>query len=77
MIYKKVRVDFAKQMLSILRMHLETNFHYILTGDWFLFHYEPVTQWVISPEELYEKLNPKKYEKKVMVAIFLVVMVSN
>ena len=69
MIYKKVRVDFAKQMLSILRMHLETNFHYILTGDWFLFHYEPVTQWVISPEEL--------YEKKVMVAIFLVVMVSN
>lgn len=70
---KKIRVSFAKSMLSILEKHIGTRFHYIMTGDesWFLYHYEPQTQWVFSREDLEEKVDAKHIEKKIMVTIFL------
>lgn len=70
---KETRVDFSKQMLSILEMHVSSNFKYIMTGDesWFLYHYEPSTQWVFSSLDLAEKVTHKKIEKKIMVTVFL------
>ena len=54
---KEIRVEFAKQMLSLLELHIETGFKYILSGDesWFLYHYEGRTQRVFSKEELEER----------------------
>lgn len=70
---KKLRVKFTKKMLKIFEMHIESEFKYVLTGDesWFNFHYEPTTQWVLSSEYLEEKLDPSKFEEKMMVTVFM------
>lgn len=70
---KKNRITFSKQMLSVLEKHVDTQFKYIFTGDesWFLYHYEPATQWVATSADLGEKLIPKKIEKKIMMTVFL------
>ena len=55
---KKTRVDIAKSMLPLLVNEKRTRFANIYTGDesWFLFEYTQNTQWVLSKENIIEKV---------------------
>ena len=71
-IQKKNRTDIAKSMLPLLVNEKRTHFANIYTGDesWFLFEYTQNTQWVISKENLIEKVRKTNFEKKIMLTVF-------
>lgn len=69
---KKQRVDMAKEMLIILENDQRQNFVNIITGDesWFMYVYTQNSQWVISKDDLIEKVAKTNMQKKLMVTIF-------
>lgn len=71
-VQKQNRVNLAKQILPILQNEKRTHYANIYTGDesWFLFEYTQNTQWVLSKENLVEKIPKTNMQKKIMLTIF-------
>ena len=70
---KHNRVVKAKIILDILKEARESNFKGILTGDesWFVFTQTPTHQWIVRGEIPDEIEEPSRFQKKVMVTIFV------
>lgn len=69
---KNNRVTQAKSMLKILQSEQRTKFDNIITGDesWFLYQYTQSSQWVISKDELLNRIIKTNMQRKMMVTIF-------
>ena len=62
----------AKEMLQILNMEKRTHFMHVITGDesWFLYEYTQSSQWILSKDELLNRVEKTNMQKKMLVTIF-------
>lgn len=69
---KKLRVQMSRKMKQILTMLKHDNFKYVFTGDetWCKYHFDHKRKWVLSSEDLDERIKPSNYERKIMIIIF-------
>lgn len=69
---KNERVRISKEMLQILQKEQRAHFMNILTGDesWFLYEYTQSSQWVLSKDDLLNKVVKTNMQKKMFVTIF-------
>lgn len=70
---KKLRVQISKKMIQMLTMLKKDNFKYVFTGDetWCKYHFDHKRKWVLSSEDLDERIRPSNYERKIMIVIFI------
>jgi hypothetical protein len=68
---RQVRVAKCGEFLRVLEAMHRTRFHHITTGDesWFYLEYQRASQWSVSRDEMFQRLDPAIGTAKFMLMV--------